>query len=106
MLVPDSGTVFVPPHLRVLHVTAEPYFVNESLKDNLFFGYGTKDLTQEMWDRGPPRPFQQDRVCLMKYFAPQIYFPSEVFRRSEESARNATGSRTFFAQRFGSANTK
>ena len=54
VLVPDSGTVFVPPHLRVLHVTAEPYFVNESLKDNLFFGYGTKDLTQEMWDRGPP----------------------------------------------------
>ena len=52
VLVPDSGTVFVPPHLRVLHVSADAYFVNVSLKSNLFYGLGRKGISEKEWDRG------------------------------------------------------
>ena len=29
VLVPDEGEVFIPPHLRVLYVPAEQYFIEE-----------------------------------------------------------------------------
>ena len=29
VLVPDAGSVFIPPHLRVLYVPAEQYFIEE-----------------------------------------------------------------------------
>ena len=40
VLIPDTGEVFVPPHLRVLHVSSEVYFIAEDIKVNLFFGRG------------------------------------------------------------------
>ena len=53
MLVPDGGQVFVPPHLRVLHVTSEVYFVNESLRENVFFATGNDGfIPEETWERG------------------------------------------------------
>jgi len=38
VLLPDKGDVFIPPHLRVLHVSQEPIFFTDSLIDNLQFG--------------------------------------------------------------------
>eukprot|EP00746_Dinoflagellata_sp_MGD_P157124 gnl/MRDRNA2_/MRDRNA2_86112_c0_seq2.p1 gnl/MRDRNA2_/MRDRNA2_86112_c0~~gnl/MRDRNA2_/MRDRNA2_86112_c0_seq2.p1 ORF type:complete len:538 (-),score=77.41 gnl/MRDRNA2_/MRDRNA2_86112_c0_seq2:270-1727(-) len=37
-LLPDKGEFYIPPHLRVLHVTREPMFLNKSLLKNLTFG--------------------------------------------------------------------
>lgn len=38
MLVPTAGMVFVPSHLRVLHVSREPMFLQASLLNNLALG--------------------------------------------------------------------
>ena len=46
VLIPDTGEVFVPPHLRVLHVSSEVYFIAEDIKVNLFFGRG-KDTVSD-----------------------------------------------------------
>jgi len=38
MFFPTTGEVFIPTHLRILHVTQEPMLVHESLWKNLTFG--------------------------------------------------------------------
>ena len=48
---PDAGEVFVPPHLRILHVSAEVYFIEEEIKDNLFFGRGLEKVSDAEWQR-------------------------------------------------------
>lgn len=44
MLLPKIGDLMIPPHLRVLHVSLEPLFVEGSLLHNLRFGvFNPKD---------------------------------------------------------------
>ena len=38
LLSPTHGTIFIPTHLRVLHVGQEPIMMELSLMDNLCFG--------------------------------------------------------------------
>jgi len=38
ILIPTSGHIYVPSHLRVLHVSREPMFLRASLLQNLAFG--------------------------------------------------------------------
>jgi len=38
ILQPNAGSIFVPPHLRLLYVTKDPILVEGSLWDNLTFG--------------------------------------------------------------------
>eukprot|EP00930_Biecheleria_cincta_P013997 TRINITY_DN12219_c0_g1_i1.p1 TRINITY_DN12219_c0_g1~~TRINITY_DN12219_c0_g1_i1.p1 ORF type:complete len:951 (-),score=122.96 TRINITY_DN12219_c0_g1_i1:105-2594(-) len=38
VLLPETGTCFIPSHLRVLHVPSEPLFYAGSLFNNLIFG--------------------------------------------------------------------
>jgi ABC-type lipoprotein export system ATPase subunit len=52
VLIPDTGEVFVPPHLRVLHVSSEVYFIAEDIKVNLFFGRGKDTVSDAEWERG------------------------------------------------------
>jgi len=42
ILVPTQGHIFVPGHLRVLHVSREPIFLRASLLHNLAFGLASK----------------------------------------------------------------
>eukprot|EP00747_Dinoflagellata_sp_TGD_P080316 gnl/TRDRNA2_/TRDRNA2_160841_c0_seq1.p1 gnl/TRDRNA2_/TRDRNA2_160841_c0~~gnl/TRDRNA2_/TRDRNA2_160841_c0_seq1.p1 ORF type:complete len:902 (+),score=160.81 gnl/TRDRNA2_/TRDRNA2_160841_c0_seq1:85-2790(+) len=42
--MPSEGEVFVPPHMRVLHIPVEPYFLAHSLKVNLTLGSSGADL--------------------------------------------------------------
>ena len=51
VLVPDDGEVFVPPHLRILHVSSEVLFIEEEIKDNLFFGNGMEKVSDAQWQR-------------------------------------------------------
>lgn len=41
--LPEPGGFFIPSHLRVLHVSAEPFFFIGSLYDNLIFGVNPGD---------------------------------------------------------------
>jgi ABC-type multidrug transport system fused ATPase/permease subunit len=52
VLVPDEGDVFVPPHLRVLHIPAEVYFIEDELRDNLFFALGSAQIPSGDLQRG------------------------------------------------------
>jgi ABC-type multidrug transport system fused ATPase/permease subunit len=52
VLFPDEGEVFVPPHLRVLYIPSEVYFIEEEIRDNLFFGRGLEELSNAEWRRG------------------------------------------------------
>ena len=48
VLVPDEGVIFVPPHLRVLYVPSEVYFIKEDIVANIFFG--SKELQWKVDD--------------------------------------------------------
>jgi len=37
-VIPDSGDLLIPPHLRPLHVSAYPIFFNDTLYNNLTYG--------------------------------------------------------------------
>merc|ERR1712178_178358 len=57
--IPDDGSIFIPPHLRVLHVAAEPSILEDPIADNIFFGVRSrkdgrfaKDLKPEVLERG------------------------------------------------------
>jgi len=39
----DSGHVFIPSYLRILHVSQEPVLLNEAIWDNLRFGCPDND---------------------------------------------------------------
>merc|ERR1719247_1028385 len=52
VLIPDEGEVFVPPHLRVLHIPAEVYFIEDELRDNLFFSMGSAAIPNVDKQRG------------------------------------------------------
>lgn len=43
ILVPTGGSIFVPSHLRVLHVSPEPIFLRASILHNLTFGLPRHD---------------------------------------------------------------
>jgi ABC-type multidrug transport system fused ATPase/permease subunit len=51
VLLPDSGEVFVPPHLRVLHVSNEAFFIEDDVRENLFFGHGSQEVSNAQWQR-------------------------------------------------------
>lgn len=44
VLFPKEGQIFVPTHLRVLHVTDEPFILETSLWENLTFGDSSAEL--------------------------------------------------------------
>jgi ABC-type multidrug transport system fused ATPase/permease subunit len=51
----EVGDIFVPPHLRVLHVSRHPMVLNGSVADNIFFGVspdGIKGLDRAQIQRG------------------------------------------------------
>jgi ABC-type multidrug transport system fused ATPase/permease subunit len=37
-LIPDSGDLLIPPHLRVLHISPVPLFFHDTLHENLTYG--------------------------------------------------------------------
>lgn len=55
LVAPSSGQVFIPAHLRALHVPQEPMFLNAPLIENLTFGC----------EQGSPdtRPERVERIC-------------------------------------------
>jgi ABC-type multidrug transport system fused ATPase/permease subunit len=56
----EQGTMFIPPHLRVLHVSRQAYVIAGTVADNLFFGVTgvpgqaqrPEELDQAQRDRG------------------------------------------------------
>jgi ABC-type multidrug transport system fused ATPase/permease subunit len=42
-IIPDSGDFLIPPHLRALHISAQPTFFNDTLMNNLIYGVGPDD---------------------------------------------------------------
>lgn len=44
VLLPDSGNLLIPPHLRVLHISQEPLFFHDTLFANLTYGVNSADL--------------------------------------------------------------
>jgi len=66
-LFPTEGSIFIPTHLRVLHVSREPYLLASSIGDNLHFGCSDwdhdrvlrildrlkMDETRELMERAP-----------------------------------------------------
>ena len=59
VLDPDKGTLFIPPHIRILHVAVDTHLMDDSVADNLFFGIRSrkegrfaKDLKPEALERG------------------------------------------------------
>merc|ERR1719456_593310 len=40
-IIPDSGDLLIPPHLRALHVSPQPIFFNDTLFNNLTYGVGS-----------------------------------------------------------------
>ena len=49
VVFPQQGSIFIPAHLRVLHVTQEAIILEKSPWRNLHLGFG---LSLEMWHRG------------------------------------------------------
>jgi ABC-type multidrug transport system fused ATPase/permease subunit len=45
-IIPDSGDLLIPPHLRALHVSPQPIFFNDTLLNNLTYGVG-KDNNED-----------------------------------------------------------
>lgn len=44
-LIPDAGDLLIPPHLRVLHISKQPVFFNDTLFNNLTYGVSKSDKT-------------------------------------------------------------
>jgi len=42
-LIPDSGDLLIPPHLRVLHISKHPVFFKDTLYNNLVYGVSKED---------------------------------------------------------------
>jgi len=42
-IIPDSGDLLIPPHLRALHISPQPTFFNDTLIKNLTYGVGKED---------------------------------------------------------------
>merc|ERR1719379_2840924 len=49
VVVPQEGTIFVPPHLRVLHVSRECFILNASFIENVIFNQSMAKLGG--WER-------------------------------------------------------
>jgi len=45
---PKEGEVFIPTHLRILHVSQEPYILPSSILDNLSFGVVDVDVQEKI----------------------------------------------------------
>jgi len=76
VLIPEAGTVFVPPHMRVLHISNRPFFLNESLLRNVSF---YQDLTK-------PGLFQRvRRVCERCGFSQQLLGLLDKAKQQEEN---------------------
>jgi ABC-type multidrug transport system ATPase subunit len=103
VLVPDTGYIFIPPHLRVLYVPSETYFIKEDIVANLFFGCGiqwnqadasasVKGLTDSEWRRAL-------RICerlgfpdrLMKY----LHWDEITGISQQEEQRELMGNNAF-----------
>lgn len=54
-LLPDSGDLLIPPHLRALHVSKPPAFFADTMYNNLTYGVGKDDN-----DGAPERVF---KIC-------------------------------------------
>jgi len=42
-IIPDTGDLLIPPHLRALHISPQPTFFNDTLMNNLTYGVGRDD---------------------------------------------------------------
>jgi len=42
-IIPDTGDLLIPPHLRALHVSPQPIFFNDTLLNNLTYGVSHGD---------------------------------------------------------------
>eukprot|EP00419_Tripos_fusus_P082805 CAMPEP_0172947532 /NCGR_PEP_ID=MMETSP1075-20121228/227614_1 /TAXON_ID=2916 /ORGANISM="Ceratium fusus, Strain PA161109" /LENGTH=372 /DNA_ID=CAMNT_0013808999 /DNA_START=80 /DNA_END=1195 /DNA_ORIENTATION=- len=64
VILPHGGLCFVPSHLRVLHVAAEPFFYRGSLLENLTFGmdHANPDSQQEYVFKVLNRLFATNRL--------------------------------------------
>jgi ABC-type multidrug transport system fused ATPase/permease subunit len=50
-LIPDSGDLLIPPHLRVLHISLQPIFFLDTLYENLRYGVSKKDVVDSKPER-------------------------------------------------------
>ena len=46
----ESGSIFIPPHLRVLHVSRVPYVLGGSVNENLLFGLVSRAADAKLVD--------------------------------------------------------
>jgi ABC-type multidrug transport system fused ATPase/permease subunit len=84
----SEGTIFVPPHLRVLHVSKESRIVAGTMASNIFFGIGAPGtLSPEALARGI-------RICERLQFSPQLLDMAKDFEREERSNLSNTLSRS------------
>jgi ABC-type multidrug transport system fused ATPase/permease subunit len=90
VLLPQNGTIFTPPWLRVLHVSQEPVFFEGTLLDNLVIGVNPDDVE----DSDPGRVARiterlglQSRI-LTKITATSIENWDEVLSRTQKLLLN------------------
>lgn len=50
-MIPDTGDLLIPPHLRALHISPQPAFFNDTLMHNLIYGVGVDDKVDGSVDR-------------------------------------------------------
>eukprot|EP00929_Paragymnodinium_shiwhaense_P080068 TRINITY_DN41736_c0_g5_i1.p1 TRINITY_DN41736_c0_g5~~TRINITY_DN41736_c0_g5_i1.p1 ORF type:complete len:839 (-),score=137.69 TRINITY_DN41736_c0_g5_i1:136-2544(-) len=84
VLLPTSGDVFIPSHLRVLHVDEEVQVFDESIAFNAFFGMlngrdirKPKDLPMDVLERGW-------KVCEMLRFPPAMMAKARDLEADED----------------------
>jgi ABC-type multidrug transport system fused ATPase/permease subunit len=88
----DVGNIFVPPHLRVLHVSRTPIVLQGTLADNIFFGVTgmgqVKDLDPSVHDRGV-------KIC------ERLGFPKRLMKMLQEANVDISASRRLSSVRKG-----
>jgi ABC-type multidrug transport system fused ATPase/permease subunit len=77
------GTIFVPPHLRVLHVSRDASLIAGSLLDNLFFGVCEIPCTPENLD--PAVLTRGLRICERLNFPERLLELAQVYAKPGEN---------------------
>merc|ERR1719191_1992081 len=84
----NQGSIFIPPHLRVLHVSKATQVLSGSISDNLFFGLlapgqRARDLDRATLERGW-------RICERLGFPSRLLQLAKKLEDDEEGDGDAT----------------
>jgi len=77
VLPPDDGDTFVPPHLRILHLSAELQLRQEPLVDSLFFGECAAKGARKARNLGDDSLDRGWRICKKLHFPDHLQKPVE-----------------------------